>query len=175
MPFKIPANHSTLFATNPSLNAFITGVPPATDASKPIWTPYCLAILNKSSPWVAINALFAVTIFLPFIMAVSTNSLANWHPPINSTKTSISSLRATSIRFFDTFKSKGTADLPFLAPTLITSILTPPFLSNISGELTKLSRTAPPTLPTPHTPIFIDFIILLPGYSLCRKGISLYF
>ena len=39
VPLRIPANHLTLLATRPSLKAFITGVPPATEASNPIWTP----------------------------------------------------------------------------------------------------------------------------------------
>ena len=90
MPFKIPANHLTLLATKPSRSALITGVPPATEASNPICTPFSLARLNNSSPCVEIKALLAVTIFLPFLMDFSINSLASSHPPINSTKTSMS-------------------------------------------------------------------------------------
>ena len=50
VPFKIPANHLTLLATRPSLSAFITGVPPATEASKPISTLLFFANSNNSFP-----------------------------------------------------------------------------------------------------------------------------
>ena len=95
----------------------------------------------------------------PFLIAFSTKSLAKSHPPINSIKTSTSGLLATSIKSVVTFKSKGTADLPLRAPTWIMFIFTPPLFSIISGELVRVSRTAPPTFPAPQTPTLIDFII----------------
>ena len=98
MPLRIPANHSTLFATKPSLRALITGVPPATEASKPICTLFCLASLNISSPSTAKRALLAVTTCFPFLMAVLTSSPAKSVPPINSTNISTSGLFATSIK-----------------------------------------------------------------------------
>ena len=85
MPFKIPAIHSILFATRPSLIALTIGIPPATAASYDRFTLCLVAKLTNSSPCIAIKALFAVTTCLLFFMASSTKSLDIPVPPINST------------------------------------------------------------------------------------------
>ena len=50
---------------NPSRTALMTGMPPATAASKASGTLRCSAHAASSAPWTASSALFAVTTGLP--------------------------------------------------------------------------------------------------------------
>ncbi|MNV85127.1 hypothetical protein D3C71_1790580 [compost metagenome] len=76
MPLMIPASQLMWLAASPSRIALITGMPPATAASKATITPFSRARAKISLPCTAISALFAVTTCLPLSMALSTNSRA---------------------------------------------------------------------------------------------------
>ena len=68
----------------------MTGMPPATAASKLRATPFFSASRASSTPCLASSALLAVTTCLPAPSAASTASLATpSSPPISSTNTSI--------------------------------------------------------------------------------------
>ena len=79
-----------MFAINPSFRDLIIGTPPQTEASNSKLTLFFSAIFAKWSPYLAINALFAVTTCFLFFKALKTNFLAGPSaPPINSTMMSI--------------------------------------------------------------------------------------
>src|SRR6266404_1800998 len=61
----MPASESTRLATRPSLTARMSGMPPATAASKASATPRRRASSYSSAPWWASSALLAVTTCLP--------------------------------------------------------------------------------------------------------------
>ena len=73
----------------------MTGIPPATAASNLKFTLLLSAEIASSWPYIANIALLAVTTCFPCFMAASVACLAlPSSPPINSTKTSMSSLLA---------------------------------------------------------------------------------
>ncbi|MNN68629.1 hypothetical protein D3C81_1843550 [compost metagenome] len=72
----MPASQLMRLAERPSRIALITGMPPATAASKATMTPFSRALAKISLPCTAISALLAVTTCLPFSMALSTSSRA---------------------------------------------------------------------------------------------------
>ncbi|MNE33216.1 hypothetical protein D3C80_1268720 [compost metagenome] len=76
VPLMIPATQLIRLAERPSRIALITGMPPATAASKATMTPFSRALAKISLPCTAISALLAVTTCLPFSMALSTSSRA---------------------------------------------------------------------------------------------------
>ena len=85
MPFKIPNILDILLAIKPSFKDRIIGTPPQTEASNSKLTLFFSAILESWSPYLAINALFAVTTCFLFLRALNTNFFAGPSaPPINS-------------------------------------------------------------------------------------------
>ena len=73
-------------AIRPSFKDLIMGTPPHTAASNSKLTLFSSAILDNLSPYLAINALFAVTTCFLFFNALKTNFFAApSDPPINST------------------------------------------------------------------------------------------
>ena len=82
---------------SPSRRVLITGIPPATAASKARATPLSSARAARSAPWWARRALLAVTTDLPAWRAASTTALAAPpDPPISSTTQSTVSERASA-------------------------------------------------------------------------------
>ena len=69
VPFNIPVILFIFIPLKLFFSVEIIGIPPATDASKPILTPFSSANLAKLYPWWAIKALFAVTRFFLFFIA----------------------------------------------------------------------------------------------------------
>ena len=70
VPFKIPLIRVILFAIKPSLIDLTIGTPPQTAASNSKLTLFFSAIFDKSSPYFAIKALFAVTTCFLFFKAL---------------------------------------------------------------------------------------------------------
>ena len=56
-------------ATRPSRTALMSGMPPATLASKRKWPPWRRAAAKISAPWEQISALFAETTTFPSLSA----------------------------------------------------------------------------------------------------------
>ena len=162
VPLIIPAIHSMRLALRPSRTALIIGTPPATAASNATITPCFCASANISLPYIANNALFAVTTCLPLAIALSTNSLATPQPPISSITISTSGSLTTANA------SSTTRQVPCvisLARTTSFSATTTirigrPARREISSALRDNTVNVPaPTVPIPSRPTFIGFII----------------
>lgn len=97
VPFSIPATLEILFATKSFESNLMAGVPAQTADSNNSSTLFFFAKLISSSPCSKITALFAVTTCLPEQSARVIKSLAVSTPPINSTRTSISSSTTSKI------------------------------------------------------------------------------
>src|SRR5215470_3140646 len=80
----MPKAERMRFAGRPSLTARISGMPPATAASKPSITRLRRASSNSSGPWWASRALLAVTTCLPACSAFKMKVRAGSSPPISS-------------------------------------------------------------------------------------------
>src|SRR6267143_6546505 len=80
----MPASDRTRLATRPSLTARMSGMPPATAASKARVTPRRRASSYSSAPWCASSALLAVTTCLPAASARRMNVRAGSRPPTSS-------------------------------------------------------------------------------------------
>ena len=85
----IPITRDTGSPRRLSRNALITGIPPATAASKRRSTPAESAAVNNSTPTLANNSLLAVTTGFPDANAAVINSRAGSIPPMTSTTRSI--------------------------------------------------------------------------------------
>ena len=153
----MPKTRVIWFAVSVSRMALITGMPPATAASKLSSRPLSSALRASSVPWRARRALLAVTTCLPAAMAARTLSSAGpLSPPINSTKTSISALAAMatgSSNHSRPARSNPRSRLRSRALTATTSIGLP----QRSARKSRLARSArmreEPTVPRPAIPM----------------------
>ena len=91
VPLSMPATLEILFAVKSFESILIVGVPAQTADSNNSSTSFFFAKLINSSPCSKITALFAVITCLPEFRAAVINSFAVSTPPINSTRTSMSS------------------------------------------------------------------------------------
>ena len=87
----MPATLEILFAVKSFESILMAGVPAHTADSNNSFTLFFFAKLISSSPCSKITALFAVTTCLPEFRAAVIKSFAVSTPPINSTRTSMSS------------------------------------------------------------------------------------
>src|SRR3990172_6750700 len=109
----MPKAESTRFAVSPSLTARMSGMPPATAASKPSMTRLRRAASKISGPWWASSALLAVTTCLPASRALRMKVRAGSSPP-------------TSSMTIWTAGSSSTRPAPRADPTRLTSHPSPP-------------------------------------------------
>src|SRR5919201_797710 len=141
VPLTIPNTFSISVAARLSWITRMTGTTPATDASKRSWTPASRAAAKSSSPNCAISCLLAVTTWRPARRARSTYSRAGSVPPISSTTISERSRMPS--------KSPSARRR---TPTI--SGLRPAAASMASARSASRSWSAPPTVPSPSSPIF---------------------
>ena len=84
---------------------FMTGIPPATEASRPINNCFFFAIEDNSIPYLAIKALLAVIKAYYLLSVLKARSFATpSSPPINSITKSILSSSAKLRALLKTFK-----------------------------------------------------------------------
>src|SRR5581483_4710103 len=136
----------------------MTGMPPATAASKLSATPRLSASTASSVPWRASSALLAVTTGLPARSAASTAALATpSSPPINSTSTSMeASWARRSASSNQGMPSSGAARfLPRERAETPATSMSRPTLRARRGPCSANSCNSPtPTVPRPAIPSF---------------------
>jgi hypothetical protein len=81
---------STQSLVSASRSVRMIGMPPPTEASNAMSTPFSIAVSTSAAPCFAINSLLAVTTLLPLRSARSMYVFAGSSPPIISTSTSTS-------------------------------------------------------------------------------------
>ena len=139
VPLTIPNTFSIGIAPRLSWTTRITGIAPATAASKRSWAPPSLAAATSSSPCWATSCLLAVTTWRPSRRARVTYSRAGSMPPISSTITSLA--------------ARISSKSPCLRPsTPVTFGRRPATSSTISARSVSSSLKAPPTVPLPRIP-----------------------
>src|SRR5579859_622028 len=133
----------------------ISGIPPATDASKSRSTPASAAASKSSDPTLASSSLLAVTTGLPPLRASKIRPRAGSMPPITSTTTSIDGSATTAWASLvstppgrDTVRSR----VVLRTATAASSSRRPVRASIAPGSLTSNSTSAPPTWPQPSRP-----------------------
>src|SRR5207302_9057332 len=141
-----------------SRKVLITGMPPATAASKASATPASSARAASRVPFSAINALLAVTTCFLWASAVSMTWRATPSaPPINSTTASISgsaaiatasSYQRTADRSTPRSRRRSRAD------TAATMMRRPARTASSSAWRASNCKVPPPTVPSPATAIF---------------------
>ena len=149
------------------LSAWITGIPPQAAASSITYTPFCLAAEKISLPCLAITALFAVTMCLPWSIAFKIKLLAGSIPPITSTTISISgSLTIDS-------KSSVTILGSISTSRCLASDRTPTREISILGSRGwrpagswRILATPVPTVPNPRSPTL--YVTVLICFDFCR-------
>src|ERR1051325_1189495 len=136
----------------------MTGMPPATAASKASATPAFSASAARRVPCSAISALLAVTTCFLCLSALSiTSSATPSAPPISSTTTSISgsaAIATASSYQRAAHKSTPRTRPPSRAETAATMIRRPARVARISAWRTSSWRVPVPTVPSPATAIF---------------------
>ena len=142
----------------PSRSVFTIGMAPPTAASK-LSATWCFSASSASlTPCLASSALLAVTTDLPEVSAASTARLAGSPaPPINSTNTSMSALRASatgSANHFIFLRSTPRSLARERAQTATTSIGRPQRAASASRWRATWAIKAAPTVPKPATPTF---------------------
>ena len=163
VPLTMPATRSTVSPARDWVSGRMTGIAPATAASKYRSTWACSAAWASSPVDCAISALLAVTTDLPFSRAVSIALRAGSTGPITSTTTSTSS-RETSSSMSLVSSSIGT---PRSSATRRTptprSTSGAPMRAVRSSALSSMIRTTwLPTLPSPNTATLSLFMPRLP-------------
>src|ERR1051326_8564181 len=142
----------------PSRSVLMTGMPPATAASKFNAAPWRSARLASFWPCRANSALLAVTTDLPDASAASTAAFAGSPaPPITSTRTSIDGSRASATgsatqRYF--FRSMPRFLPRARAVIATTSIGRPHRATSLSRPSSRSRTTDVPTVPSPARPTF---------------------
>ncbi len=134
----------------------MTGIPPATAASKLRSAPFSSAILASSTPDAASSALLAVTTWRPRRKAARTESAAAPSaPPISSTNTSISAFAASS----SALSNQVTAEISIprsrvrsLAVTAAISIGRPQVTASSLARVWMMRTSEAPTVPRPAMP-----------------------
>ena len=96
VPFTMPITRRMRSPASDSRSGRISGMPPATDASKRMSTPAPSAVSNSSRPWVASSSLLAVTTGFPAISASTMRVRAGSIPPMTSTTMSTSGSPTTA-------------------------------------------------------------------------------
>jgi hypothetical protein len=133
----------------------ISGIPPATAASKRRSTPAVAAASNSSAPQLASSSLLAVTTGLPAFNAERIRVRAGSTPPITSTTMSTSGLDATEAASVVNLPvSIGTSRSRDWLRTAIdaTDRFRPVRAAMRSASSTRRWHSAPPTLPQPSSP-----------------------
>mmetsp|Transcript_7697 Transcript_7697/g.11198 ORF Transcript_7697/g.11198 Transcript_7697/m.11198 type:complete len:200 (-) Transcript_7697:214-813(-) len=141
----------------------IIGMPPQTAASYRNSTALAELLLtvcrrfSMSGKYAAISALFAVTTFLPFWIALYKISFASPVPPITSTIRSIESSSKIALYLVVSAQPDGIFQSRVLdascTQTLVTSSVFPVSALKYSFLSFKISTTPPPTTPPPKMPI----------------------
>src|SRR5438105_6967889 len=136
----------------------MTGMPPATAASKASATPAVSASTASRVPWSAISALLAVmTCFLCLSALSMTLSATPSAPPISSTTTSISgsaAIAAASSYQRAADKSTPRSRRRSRADTAATTMRRPARVAKSSAWRASSWRVPAPTVPSPATAIF---------------------
>src|SRR5438876_1167240 len=154
----MPYTRASRFPARPSRRVLITGIPPATEASKERTTRLSSASAASLVPSRAISALLAVTTCLQCCRAVSTTLCAiPSAPPINSTTTSISG--SAAIAAASSYQRTAERSIPrsrrrSRAETATTTILRPARCAKRSACRSSSCKVPAPTVPRPATAIF---------------------
>src|SRR3569623_215952 len=178
VPLMMPASHSMRLPARSSGIVLMTGMPPATAASKATITPCCCASAKITYPYFAISALLAVTTCLPLAMARRTRSSAVVVPPINSTTTSTSGSSTTangsSVSVMPAVSQLRVRLRSRAAARVMT--MPRPARRSISWALRFSTFTVPPpTVPRPTSPTFTGFnCIILVGANARWLAASLH-
>ena len=151
-------------AVNPSRNALMIGMPPATAASNATITPLADAAAKISLPCCASSALFAVTTCLPLPMASSTIERAGSTPPINSHTMSISGWRTTTaeslVRLIPPMPRVPSRARSSVRVAIQVIRIGLPARRVISSSLRRSTSNTPlPTVPKPISPTCNGFIV----------------
>src|SRR5512132_1996342 len=140
-------------AGSPSFTARISGLPPATAASKPSITRLRRASSNSSGPWWASRALLAVTTCLPDASARRMKVRAGSSPPTSSMTMRMSGSSSTR----PTSEVKGRRLRSRSAMAARVSVQ--PARASISAPWVWRMRATPaPTVPSPRRPSLISFM-----------------
>src|SRR6267143_1642514 len=158
----MPKAESMRLAGSPSLTARMSGMPPATAASKPSITRLRRAASKISGPWWASSALLAVTTCLPDSRALRMKVRAGSSPPTSSmmicTAGSASTLAASLTRGRD-FRSSPSRARVRSASAMAWRRRRQPARSSMSAPwLWRTLMTPLPTVPRPRRPILISFM-----------------
>src|SRR5579863_3778772 len=151
----MPAMRRMRLAASPSRSALMTGMPPATAASKASGTPRSSAAAASEAPCTASSALLAVTTGLPAAMAAWANARAGpSEPPISSTTTSTAGSAASATG--SSYQRRPDSDTPrsrvrSRADTAVTAIGRPARAVTMSALSRSSFSTPPPTVPRPAT------------------------
>src|SRR6266446_3909081 len=158
----MPKAESTRLAGSPSLTARMSGMPPATAASKPSITRLRRAASKISGPWWASSALLAVTTCLPASRALRMNVRAGSSPPTSSMTTwtaGSSSTSAASGTSGRRLRSRPSRWRVVSASAMACRVSRQPTRSCISAPWVSRTLTTPlPTVPRPRRPILISFM-----------------
>lgn len=147
----IPAIHSTRLAVSPFISALMIGIPPATDASKPMGR---VSASSKSAlPSSAMSALFAVMTGVRSASAVLMTSAAVSTPPISSTTTSTSLPERERRSVSKLARPMFTPGFGVRLATRTSSSRRPARAANASASSTRIFATELPTVPSPASPI----------------------
>ena len=153
----MPKTLAILAEPRPSRSVLITGMPPATAASKPSWAPDSSASLARVTPCLASSALLAVTTGRPISSAALTAANAGpSSPPISSTNRSMPSDLASATGSSN--QSRPEMSMPRSrererAATAVTTMGRPSFLVSSTPSFCRMPTSVAPTLPRPATPI----------------------
>ncbi|CAB4587420.1 unannotated protein [freshwater metagenome] len=139
-----------------SRSARMTGIPPATAASKSKSTPAASAAPNSSTPTLANSSLLAVTTGLPSDSAVEMSSRAGSMPPMTSTTRSTSGSLTTA--WASRVRSPSASEISRSRERLRTATLTTsrrmPVRASMPFDCCAMSpMRAAPTFPQPSTPM----------------------
>jgi hypothetical protein len=156
VPLTIPVRRRIFSPASDSRSGRISGMPPATDASKSRSTPARSAASKSSVPTLASNSLLAVTTGLPFANAARMSDRAGSMPPITSTTTSTAGSSTTAAASEVSTPSRRLTGRSFetlRTATRSTRNATPARAAIISPWASMSPTSAPPTFPKPRIPI----------------------
>src|SRR6266566_2941416 len=154
----MPSTRAKRLPARLSRNVLMTGMPPATAASKASATPAFSASAASRVPCSAINALLAVTTCFLCLSALSiTLSATPSAPPISSTTTSISG--SAAIATASSYQRAADKSTPrsrrrSRADTAATTMRRPARVAKSSAWRASSWRVPAPTVPSPATAIF---------------------
>ena len=167
VPLMMPEIPVISLPARASRRVLITGIPPATAASKRRDTPCASASAASSLPHSAISALLAVTTCLPAVSALVTRSLAVVVPPMSSTTTSTAGSSTTAARSLLTrYAEVSQLGLSRLAPMWISDTSAPQRLEIRPWWSLKMLTTPLATVPKPQIPIRSVSLAITPISSI---------